>query len=132
MFSTLTNVKNTLAFPGKLCNDFFFLPNDTEDVNLNVSSDQNFVSVEANHDDWVKLKGKFLLNGSPARAVVYIEGPPPGIDVFVDHFEVKPAEKPSPSRRPYIEVDIYIVLLFNMHILRGWVYSSFGFLGLEI
>lgn len=84
-------------------------------MNLNVSFDRTMLmkvcfffffisSVEANHDDWVKLKGKFLLNGSPARAVVYIEGPPPGIDVFVDHFEVKPAEKPPPSRRPYIEV----------------------------
>lgn len=89
-------------------------------MNLNVSSDQINVSVEANHDDWVKLKGKFLLNGSPARAVVYIEGPPPGIDVFVDHFEVKPAEKPPPSRRPYIEVrHIHCIAFFNMHLLRG-------------
>lgn len=72
-----------------------------------------FSSVEANHDDWVKLKGKFLLNGTPARAVVYIEGPPPGIDVFVDHFDVKPAEKSPPARRPYIEVTHIKFLAFQ-------------------
>jgi hypothetical protein len=49
------------------------------------------------------------LNGSPARAVVYIEGPPPGIDVFVDHFAVKPAEKETPSGRPYIEVTLKVL-----------------------
>lgn len=71
-----------------------------------------FSSVQATHDDWVQLKGKFLLNGSPVRAVVYIEGPPPGIDVFVDHFAVKPAEKDTPSRRPYIEVRQLKLLCF--------------------
>ncbi|CDY53833.1 BnaA09g57250D [Brassica napus] len=83
-------------------------------------------SVEANHDDWVKLKGKFLLNGSPARAVVYIEGPPPGIDVFVDHFEVKPAEKPPPSRRPYIESHVFgMNIVSNSHLTDGTIEGWF-------
>ncbi|KAL0732577.1 hypothetical protein Bca4012_008786 [Brassica carinata] len=83
-------------------------------------------SVEANHDDWVKLKGKFLLNGSPARAVVYIEGPPPGIDVFVDHFEVKPAEKPPPSRRPYTESHVFgMNIVSNSHLTDGSVEGWF-------
>lgn len=55
-------------------------------------------------DDWVQLKGKFLLNPDIDKAVVYIEGPPPDIDVFVDHFVVKLADKSTPSERPDIEV----------------------------
>ncbi|VYS45587.1 unnamed protein product [Arabidopsis thaliana] len=82
-------------------------------------------SVQGTHDDWVELKGKFLLNGSPARAVVYIEGPPPGIDVFVDHFAVKPAEKETPSGRPYIESHAFgMNIVSNSHLsdgtIEGW------------
>uniref|UniRef100_A0A1J3DLZ9 Endo-1,4-beta-xylanase A n=1 Tax=Noccaea caerulescens TaxID=107243 RepID=A0A1J3DLZ9_NOCCA len=79
-------------------------------------------SVEANHEDWVELKGKFLMNGSPARAVVYIEGPPPGIDIFVDHFNVKPAEKSPTSRRPYIESHAFgMNIVSNSHLSDGTV-----------
>ncbi|CAA7031091.1 unnamed protein product [Microthlaspi erraticum] len=82
-------------------------------------------SVEANHEDWVKLRGKFLLNGTPARAVVYIEGPPPGVDVLVDHFDVKPAEKSSPAGRPYIESHAFgMNIVSNSHLsdgtIEGW------------
>ncbi|CAH2038420.1 unnamed protein product [Thlaspi arvense] len=83
-------------------------------------------SVEASHDDWVNLKGKFLLNGSPARAVVYIEGPPPGIDVFVDHFDVKPAEKNPPSRRPYVESHAFgMNIVSNSHLTDGTIEGWF-------
>ncbi|CAN8305682.1 unnamed protein product [Cochlearia groenlandica] len=83
-------------------------------------------SVEAKHEDWVQLKGKFLLNGSPARAVVYIEGPPPGTDVFVDHFAVNPAEKNTPLGRPYIESHAFgMNIVSNSHLSDGTVEGWF-------
>ncbi|KAB1669324.1 hypothetical protein ES319_1Z054800v1, partial [Gossypium barbadense] len=40
--------------------------------------------VQATDKDWVQLQGKFLLNGSPSRVIIYLEGPPPGIDILVN------------------------------------------------
>lgn len=70
------------------------------------------------------------MNGSPARAVVYIEGPPPGIDVFVDHFIVKPAEKDTPSGRPYIEVrhtkmSCYLAFTFSLCLMNHILFPFF-------
>ncbi|KAL2498621.1 glycosyl hydrolase family 10 protein/carbohydrate-binding domain-containing protein [Abeliophyllum distichum] len=60
-------------------------------------------SVQATDKDWVQLKGKFLLNGSPSRAVIYLEGPPPGIDILLNSLVVKHAAKVPPSPPPVIE-----------------------------
>ncbi|XVE95092.1 hypothetical protein REPUB_Repub02eG0066700 [Reevesia pubescens] len=60
-------------------------------------------NVQATVEDWVQLQGKFLLNGSPSRVVIYLEGPPPGIDILVNSFVVKHAEKIPPSPSPVIE-----------------------------
>ncbi|KAL2521321.1 glycosyl hydrolase family 10 protein/carbohydrate-binding domain-containing protein [Forsythia ovata] len=60
-------------------------------------------SVQATDKDWVQLKGKFLLNGSPSRAVIYLEGPPPGIDILLNSLVVKHAAKVPPSSPPVIE-----------------------------
>jgi hypothetical protein len=61
-------------------------------------------SLQATDKDWVQLQGKFLLNGSPKRVVIYIEGPPAGTDILVNSFVVKHAEKIAPSPPPVIEV----------------------------
>lgn len=63
-----------------------------------------FSSVQATDKDWTQLKGKFLLNGSPSKVVVYVEGPPAGTDILVNSFVVKHAEKVPPSSPPDIEV----------------------------
>lgn len=63
-----------------------------------------FVSVQATDKDWAQLQGKFLLNGSPARVVIYLEGPPAGTDILVNSLVVSHAEKVSPSPPPVIEV----------------------------
>lgn len=63
-----------------------------------------FSSVQATDKDWTQLKGKFLLNGSPSKVVVYVEGPPAGTDILVNSFVIKHAEKVPPSSPPDIEV----------------------------
>ncbi|XVF39734.1 hypothetical protein PTKIN_Ptkin01aG0056500 [Pterospermum kingtungense] len=60
-------------------------------------------NVQATEKDWVLLQGKFLLNGSPSRVVIYLEGPPPGTDILVNSFFVKHAEKIPPSPPPVIQ-----------------------------
>ncbi|XP_059634332.1 endo-1,4-beta-xylanase 1-like [Cornus florida] len=60
-------------------------------------------SLQATDKDWVQLQGKFLLNGSPSRVVIYLEGPPPGTDILINSLVVKHAEKIPPSPLPVIE-----------------------------
>lgn len=50
--------------------------------------------MHATDQEWVELQGKFLLNGpSSSKIVIYLEGPPPGVDILVNGFVVKHAEK---------------------------------------
>ncbi|XP_027149767.1 endo-1,4-beta-xylanase 1-like [Coffea eugenioides] len=59
--------------------------------------------VKATDKDWVQMQGKFLLNGSPSRVVIYLEGPPPGTDILLNSLVVKHAAKVPPSPPPVIE-----------------------------
>ncbi|KAA8538249.1 hypothetical protein F0562_027928 [Nyssa sinensis] len=58
---------------------------------------------QATNKDWVQLQGKFLLNGSPSRVVIYLEGPPPGTDILLNTLLVKHAEKIPRPPPPVIE-----------------------------
>ncbi|KAB1202648.1 Endo-1,4-beta-xylanase A [Morella rubra] len=60
-------------------------------------------NAQATDKDWVQLQGKFLLNASPSRVVIYIEGPPSGTDILLNSIVVKHAEKTPPSPPPVIE-----------------------------
>ncbi|XP_050238693.1 endo-1,4-beta-xylanase 1-like [Mercurialis annua] len=64
-------------------------------------------NMQATDKDWVQLQGKFLLNGSAKRVVIYLEGPPAGTDILVNSFVVKHAEKIPPSPAPVIENPAY-------------------------
>ncbi|GAB2228305.1 hypothetical protein Drorol1_Dr00010137 [Drosera rotundifolia] len=64
-------------------------------------------SVQATDKDWVQLQGKFLINGSPAAVVIYLEGPPAGTDILLNSFIVKHAGKVPPTPRPVIDDTIY-------------------------
>lgn len=63
-----------------------------------------FYSAQATDKDWVQLHGKFLLNGSPSKVIIYIEGPPSGTDILLNSLVVRHAEKIPPSPPPVIEV----------------------------
>uniref|UniRef100_A0A2N9GVP4 GH10 domain-containing protein n=1 Tax=Fagus sylvatica TaxID=28930 RepID=A0A2N9GVP4_FAGSY len=60
-------------------------------------------NAQATDKDWVQLQGKFLLNGSPSKVVIYLEGPPAGTDILLNNLIVKHAEKTPPSPPPVIE-----------------------------
>ncbi|KAK4781636.1 hypothetical protein SAY86_015738 [Trapa natans] len=59
--------------------------------------------VQATDQDWTQLQGKFLLNNSPSKVVIYIEGPPAGTDILLNSLTVKHAEKTPPSPAPVID-----------------------------
>ncbi|KAK7410112.1 hypothetical protein VNO78_00647 [Psophocarpus tetragonolobus] len=60
-------------------------------------------NVQATDKDWVEMQGKFLLNGSPSKIVVYLEGPPAGTDILVNTLVIKHAPKTPPSTLPDCE-----------------------------
>ncbi|KAJ0981851.1 hypothetical protein J5N97_010106 [Dioscorea zingiberensis] len=60
-------------------------------------------NLQASNKEWVQLRGKFLLNGVASKAVLYLEGPPSGVDILVDSLVLKRAKKVLPSNPPDIE-----------------------------
>lgn len=54
--------------------------------------------------EWVQLQRKFLLNGTVAKAAIYIEGPPAGVDLLLDSLVVKHAQKATPAPAPDFKV----------------------------
>ncbi|WCJ35618.1 Endo-1 4-beta-xylanase 1 [Euphorbia peplus] len=77
-------------------------------------------NLQATDKDWVQLQGKFLLNGSPKKVVIYIEGPPAGTDILINSFVVKHAEKIPPSPSPLIENPAYGVnIISNSNLTDG-------------
>lgn len=64
----------------------------------------NHISLQVTNKDWVELKGKFLIHGSPTRVIIYLEGPPPGTDILVNTLDVKHARRNRPSPPPFYEV----------------------------
>ncbi|XP_027190073.1 endo-1,4-beta-xylanase 1-like [Cicer arietinum] len=60
-------------------------------------------NVQATDKDWAQMQGKFLLNDSPSKVVVYLEGPPAGTDILVNTLVIKHAAKTPPSTPPDFE-----------------------------
>ncbi|CAN8307996.1 unnamed protein product [Cochlearia groenlandica] len=78
---------------------------------LNANNREQYISianVQATDKNWIELKGKFVINGSPSRAILYLEGPPPGVDILVNTFDVKHARRNHPSPPPFYEVTILL------------------------
>lgn len=76
-------------------------------------------NTHATDKEWVELQGKFLLNGSPSKVVIYLEGPPPGVDILLNGLVVKHAEKTPPSSTPLIKNADYGVNIIENSDLRG-------------
>ncbi|KAL8546785.1 hypothetical protein ACS0TY_006487 [Phlomoides rotata] len=77
-------------------------------------------SVQATDKDWVQLRGKFLVNGSPSKAVIYLEGPPRGTDILLNNLVVKHAAKVPPASPPVIEDAAFGVnIIANSNIIDG-------------
>lgn len=62
--------------------------------------------MQATDKDWVTLQGKFLLNGSPSKVILYLEGPPPGTDILLNSLVLKHAAKATPSTPPDVKVEL--------------------------
>ncbi|KAJ0980368.1 hypothetical protein J5N97_008623 [Dioscorea zingiberensis] len=81
-------------------------------------------NAQATDKDWVQLQGKFLVNGVAAKAVIYVEGPPPGTDILLNRLVVKHAEKLPPSSPPdFQDVLFGVNILQNSNLsdnLNGW------------
>ncbi|XVE95093.1 hypothetical protein REPUB_Repub02eG0066800 [Reevesia pubescens] len=59
----------------------------------------------ATDKDWMQLQGKFLLNGSLSRVIIFLEGPPPGTDILINSLVVKHVEKVPHSLRPIMKIN---------------------------
>ncbi|CAK8569807.1 unnamed protein product [Lathyrus sativus] len=81
-------------------------------------------NVQATDTDWVTLQGKFLLNGSPSKVVLYLEGPPSGTDILVNTLVVKHAAKTPPSIPPNAKNVIFgLNIIENSNLsddTKGW------------
>jgi len=64
----------------------------------------NHISVQATDKNWVELKGKFVIHGSPSRVILYLEGPPPRADILLNSLVVQHAKRNRPSPPPFYEV----------------------------
>ena len=67
--------------------------------------------LQASDKDWAQLQGKFMLNSTVAKATIYIEGPPAGVDLLLDSLVVKHAQKAPPSPAPDFEVNAILLTL---------------------
>ncbi|KAF0909984.1 hypothetical protein E2562_001234 [Oryza meyeriana var. granulata] len=88
---------------------------------------QQYISVaksQASDKEWVQLQGKFLLNSTVAKAAIYIEGPPAGVDLLLDSLVVKHAQKATPAPAPDFEnLEYGANILQNSDLddgLNGW------------
>ncbi|KAI4316566.1 hypothetical protein L6164_024538 [Bauhinia variegata] len=81
-------------------------------------------NVQATDKDWAQLHGRFLLNGSPSKVVIYLEGPAPGTDILLSTLVVKHAAKSPPSTPPDTQnaaFGINIIENFNLFDgTKGW------------
>ncbi|KAK6940319.1 Glycoside hydrolase family 10 domain [Dillenia turbinata] len=79
---------------------------------------------QATDKDWVQLQGKFLINGSPSKVIIYFEGPPAGTDILVNSLVVKHAQPTPPSPPPVIEnADYGVNIIENSNLddgTNGW------------
>nr|CAB3452776.1 unnamed protein product [Digitaria exilis] len=74
----------------------------------------------ASDKQWTHLKGRFLLHAPFTKAVIFIEGPPAGIDILVDGLVLSPARKLQAAPCPKIENVRYGAnLLDNSAFTRG-------------
>ncbi|CAA6657653.1 unnamed protein product [Spirodela intermedia] len=64
-------------------------------------------NVQASDKDWFRLQGKFLINGSPSRVVIFLEGPPRDVDILVDSVVVKDAGRVPPLPPPDFDNVLY-------------------------
>ncbi|XP_028554944.1 endo-1,4-beta-xylanase 1 [Dendrobium catenatum] len=80
--------------------------------------------VQATDKEWVQLQGKFLVNSVAAKVVIYLEGPPPGVDILLNTMVVKHAQKIPPSLPPDTENVLYgVSIITNNNLidgLNGW------------
>ncbi|KAK8298050.1 hypothetical protein V6Z11_D05G227200 [Gossypium hirsutum] len=79
---------------------------------------------QATDKGWVQLQGKFLLNGSPLKVIIFLEGPPPGTDILINRLVVKHAEKAPPPLRPFMKNEAFGVnIIENSNLddgINGW------------
>jgi hypothetical protein len=73
-----------------------------------------YLSVQATDKDWTQMQGKFLLNDSPSKVIVYLEGPPAGTDILLNTLVIKHAAKTPPSSPPDFEVRLSSLLKFKL------------------
>lgn len=73
--------------------------------------------------EWALLKGKMEVSTAPVKALVYLEGPPVGIDILASCFSIAPS-KPEPVSSPISMPAAVLRCTVFCFILR-WIVSFF-------
>ncbi|XP_072991513.1 endo-1,4-beta-xylanase 1-like isoform X1 [Typha latifolia] len=88
---------------------------------------EQYISVaktQASEKEWVHLQGKFLLHGAVSKALIFLEGPPAGIDILLDSLVITRATKVPPAPLPNFENVLYGVNIIKNSTLNdglsGW------------
>ncbi|OIV96399.1 hypothetical protein TanjilG_09826 [Lupinus angustifolius] len=77
-------------------------------------------NVQATDKDWAQMQGKFLLNGSPSKVFVYLEGPPSGTDILLNTLVIKHAPKTPPSTpQDFEDAAFGINIIENSDLAKG-------------
>jgi len=81
----------------------------------------NLASGKASKDKWTVLKGKLSMTTSAAKVLVYLEGPPKGIDLLASYFTILPlgAEPECASKVEDLARNILVNPTFDSG-LQGW------------
>lgn len=77
--------------------------------------------MQATDKDWSQLQGKFLINGSPSKIIIYFEGPPAGTDILLNYLIVKHAEKVAPLPPPDIEVGDHLSMFCFFVLVQSFI-----------
>ncbi|KAG7619756.1 Glycoside hydrolase family 10 domain [Arabidopsis suecica] len=90
---------------------------------LNANKREQYIviaNVQATDKNWVELKGKFVIHGSPSRVILYLEGPPPRADILLNSLVVQHAKRNRPSPPPFYENPGFGVnIVENSEVLDG-------------
>ncbi|KAJ3672826.1 hypothetical protein LUZ60_006200 [Juncus effusus] len=58
---------------------------------------------QVSDQDWTELEGKLLVFNEIEQAIIFLEAPPAGTDILVNHFAVFPFTKPLSTRPPSLQ-----------------------------
>jgi len=87
-------------------------------VNVTLSVDDRWVSggqVQATDGKWHEVGGAFRLEKQPSKTIVYVSGPPPGVDVMVAGLHIFPVDRKARFEHLKEKTDKVFAIYFSLY-----------------